>query len=611
MGIHNLLPFVKKACRQGNISEFAQQSIAVDVSCLLHRGLIGCADKVVQGCETDFYIRYVLKYVRALLAIGCHIILVFDGQMLPAKKETNSSRREKRDFHKQRGDLLMSQGRASEAYDCFKRSASLTPKVIESTIEAFRCMDMVDVIVAPYESDAQLTFLTKAKMAQAVVTEDSDLIAFGCEKIIFKMDPVGSCVIFDQNLLPKCLCRALAENFDFDKFRRICILSGCDYLQTGLPGVGLNKAAAFFSKTNGRNLYQVLPRLPRYLNKNSLKVTKQFINDFIRAENTFLYQIVFDPAEKRQRPLNEYPPHQQSSEDDSEFHSSSQGSNDDFSYAGSIQPPEIAIRFALGNIPGSSQTEQITLPENVPDWSIWSPNYKNAEIRQKEECGEGIRKKSSCDVLTLESSRPPPLRISNCSLTAESKILTNSLADDKDDFISSERTKGLHKKLLIETLKTNQFLTKTDQKSPPIHSIGVGKGGNGARRNWNCDRLLKEFTTTANLPTKNAANSCHVEIPVKKSRKAAENNYINHDDHANENIISITSLMEASSEAPRNTILCSKYFFNKGSKTSGLSRRLISSRAMSCVSQTESSQANSNGGQDALEEANSDMSTEK
>lgn len=42
---------------------------------------------------------------------------------------------------------------------------------------------MVDVIVAPYESDAQLTFLTKTKMAQAVVTEDSDLIAFGCEKV--------------------------------------------------------------------------------------------------------------------------------------------------------------------------------------------------------------------------------------------------------------------------------------------------------------------------------------------------------------------------------------------------------------------------------------------
>uniref|UniRef100_A0A1I7VKD7 Exonuclease 1 n=1 Tax=Loa loa TaxID=7209 RepID=A0A1I7VKD7_LOALO len=375
MGIHNLLPFVKNACRQGNINEFAHQSVAVDVSCLLHRGLIGCADKVAQGCETDFYIRYVLKYVRALLAIGCHIILVFDGQMLPAKKETNSSRREKRDFHKQRGDLLLSEGRASEAYDCFKRSTSLTPRVIETAIQAFRRLNMVDVIVAPYESDAQLTFLTKTKMVQAVVTEDSDLIAFGCEK-------------------------------------------------AGLPGVGLNKAAAFFAKTDGRNLYQILPRLPRYLNKNSLKVTKQFIDDFIRAENTFLYQIVFDPVEKRQRPLNDYPLNPQSNEDDDEF----------------------------------------------------------------------------------ESSRPPPLRISDSLSTMDSKILANSLTDDNDDFVLCKKTKDLHKKV-VETSKTKQISTKIDRKLTHIHSIGVARNGNGARKNWNCDRLLKEFATTTNMSQKNATNS--------------------------------------------------------------------------------------------------------
>ncbi|VIO91030.1 XPG I-region family protein [Brugia malayi] len=602
MGIHNLLPFVKKACRQGNISEFAHQSVAVDISCLLHRGLIGCADKVAQGCETDFYIRYVLKYVKALLAIGCHVILVFDGQMLPAKKETNNSRREKRDFHKQRGDLLMSEGRASEAYNCFKRSATLTPKVIENAIQAFRHLNMVDVIVAPYESDAQLTFLTKTKMAQAVVTEDSDLIAFGCEKIIFKMDPNGSCVIFDQSLLPKCLCRALAENFDFDKFRRICILSGCDYLQAGLPGVGLNKAAAFFAKTNGRNLYQVLPRLPRYLNKNSLKVTKQFIDDFIRAENTFLYQIVFDPVEKRQRPLNEYPLNQQSNEDDREFHSSSQESDNYFSYAGSIQSPEIATSFALGNIPGSSQIEQITLPENVPDWSIWSSNYKTAEMRRKEKYDEKIKKKSSCGAFVLKSPRPPPLHISNSLSTMGSKILANSLADDNDDFVSSEKIKDLHKKVLMETSKTDQILTKTDYKLTTVHSIGVTKSGNGARRNWNCDRLLKEFAITANVSQKN--ENCHhasFEVPVKKPRKTLEDDRVNEESHGNEGIIPVMSVMETPFKAPRGSIFSSKYFLNKGSRTSGLSRRLLSLRTVPGVSQTELSQIDSSGSQDVPE----------
>lgn len=44
---------------------------------------------------------------------------------------------------------------------------------------------MVDILVAPYESDAQLAFLTKNGMAHAVVTEDSDLIAFGCERVSY------------------------------------------------------------------------------------------------------------------------------------------------------------------------------------------------------------------------------------------------------------------------------------------------------------------------------------------------------------------------------------------------------------------------------------------
>ena len=41
----------------------------------------------------------------------------------------------------------------------------------------------VDCIVAPYEADAEIAFLLKTGVAQAVITEDSDLLAFGCEKV--------------------------------------------------------------------------------------------------------------------------------------------------------------------------------------------------------------------------------------------------------------------------------------------------------------------------------------------------------------------------------------------------------------------------------------------
>ena len=45
---------------------------------------------------------------------------------------------------------------------------------------------------SPYESDAQLAFLFKEKIVDLVITEDSDLLAYGVSKVFFKMDPSGN-----------------------------------------------------------------------------------------------------------------------------------------------------------------------------------------------------------------------------------------------------------------------------------------------------------------------------------------------------------------------------------------------------------------------------------
>lgn len=41
----------------------------------------------------------------------------------------------------------------------------------------------VDCIVAPYEADAQLAYLNKCGIAQLIITEDSDLVLFGCDRV--------------------------------------------------------------------------------------------------------------------------------------------------------------------------------------------------------------------------------------------------------------------------------------------------------------------------------------------------------------------------------------------------------------------------------------------
>jgi len=52
----------------------------------------------------------------------------------------------------------------------------------------------VAYVVAPYEADAQMAYLERAGFVHGIITEDSDLLVFGCKRVIFKLDSNGGCV---------------------------------------------------------------------------------------------------------------------------------------------------------------------------------------------------------------------------------------------------------------------------------------------------------------------------------------------------------------------------------------------------------------------------------
>ncbi|MFN9903264.1 MAG: hypothetical protein ACK55Z_31725, partial [bacterium] len=83
-------------------------------------------------------------------------------------------------------------------------------------------------------------YMYKTGRADVVITEDSDLIAFGVKKCFFKMDKNGQGFEIDLDQLP------LVEEMNFRTFTQemlliTCILSGCDYLDS-IKGIGLKKA---------------------------------------------------------------------------------------------------------------------------------------------------------------------------------------------------------------------------------------------------------------------------------------------------------------------------------------------------------------------------------
>lgn len=53
---------------------------------------------------------------------------------------------------------------------------------------------------------------------------------------------------------------------------------------------------------------QVIRKMGHYL-KMSLTVPAEYVEGFTRANNTFLYQLVFDPVGRKAVPLSPYPQH--------------------------------------------------------------------------------------------------------------------------------------------------------------------------------------------------------------------------------------------------------------------------------------------------------------
>uniref|UniRef100_A0A668AS72 Exonuclease 1 n=1 Tax=Myripristis murdjan TaxID=586833 RepID=A0A668AS72_9TELE len=304
MGIPGLLQFIKDASEPINVKKYKGQTVAVDTYCWLHKGAFSCAEKLAKGEPTDQYVLYCMKFVDMLLSFNVKPILVFDGHNLPSKEEVEKARRERRQANLHKGRQLLREGKLSEARDCFTRCVNITPGMAHNVIKAARTRG-VDCIVAPYEADAQLAFLSKSGLAHAVITEDSDLLAFGCKKVILKMDKQGNGLEIDQSHLGRC--RSLGDVFTEDKFRHMCILSGCDYLPS-LHGIGLGKACKLLRIANNPDILKVIRKMGQYL-KMSMVVPEEYVEGFTKANNTFLYQLVFDPVRRKLVPLNPYPDH--------------------------------------------------------------------------------------------------------------------------------------------------------------------------------------------------------------------------------------------------------------------------------------------------------------
>ena len=76
----------------------------------------------------------------------------------------------------------MKDGNKSQAVECFQKCVDVSPEMALALIKECR-REGVECIVAPYEADAQLAYLQKENIVDLVITEDSDMLVFGCKRV--------------------------------------------------------------------------------------------------------------------------------------------------------------------------------------------------------------------------------------------------------------------------------------------------------------------------------------------------------------------------------------------------------------------------------------------
>ena len=133
---------------------------------------------------------YCKKRLQMLLDAHVRPILIFDGAKLQMKMQTEHDRERNRAENKRKAEECLKNGNSVAAHKLFSAAVDITPEIAYMFVQIAKEMG-IGYFVAPYEADAQLAYMYLTGRADIIMTEDSDLLAFGVKKCFFKMDTNG------------------------------------------------------------------------------------------------------------------------------------------------------------------------------------------------------------------------------------------------------------------------------------------------------------------------------------------------------------------------------------------------------------------------------------
>lgn len=203
MGIKKLTKFLSLhniQLEDVNYSNFKNKKIAIDMSILIHR-ILGASKELSFNKKITTHIFGVFNKMYDMLSAKIKIIAVFDGKPPPFKSINGTSE---------------------------------IPQEYIDDIKYLLNLMNIPMIQSYGEADTQCAYLSKQKIVDAVYSLDTDMLAFGCEYVVFSISKHKGKAIKLKNILSKL-------DISQTKFVEICNILGNDYYP-GIYNIGPAKA---------------------------------------------------------------------------------------------------------------------------------------------------------------------------------------------------------------------------------------------------------------------------------------------------------------------------------------------------------------------------------
>ena len=220
MGIRGLNNIIKKyspdAENVKDIKEYSGCIFGIDCSILLYKF------KYASKAENSHLVGIVNR-IKYYMSNGILPVFVFDGDPPEAKRNTIQKRQELRNLEID----AKTDAEKKTLADEITRISSQIIRIKKSHI--LECKELLEKSGVPYctapeDAEKYCAFLQKNGFIDYTVTDDTDAMTFGCEKII--KTSINKIIEIDTN--------RVLQNFEMtmEMFVDFCILSGCDYSDT-------------------------------------------------------------------------------------------------------------------------------------------------------------------------------------------------------------------------------------------------------------------------------------------------------------------------------------------------------------------------------------------